>query len=407
MEIFTIILVILFFCRIFAEISERLGQPALVGELVAGIFLGLCLKQFGTHIGLSIDFANDKSFQVITDLGIFFLMLLAGLELRPRQMTTASKSAFGIAVGGLLLPFFLGYIFGYCALPESIYKTAQMLFLGTALAITAVPVAVRVLMDLGKLDTVLGRSIVSAAVIDDVLSLMLLAVLTGIIRDGSLPSLLSVSILILKVLGFFVVCTLLGKYVFPKFTYLLKKGKVDEGDFGGLLLMGLSFALLAKVFALHFIIGAFLAGLIFQREEAGKQMFDRVEKRVHGITSGFLAPIFFASIGLHVTFGALFETPFFTVTLLMLAIIGKVFGAGVPAYIQHRDLRKAAVVGVAMNGRGAVELIIVDIAMQANLFTQPKPVPPIIDNMFSSIVIMAIVTTMITPVILKCILGKK
>jgi Kef-type K+ transport system membrane component KefB len=290
-------------------------------------------------------------------------------------------------------------------LPDSAFKTAQMMFLGTALAITAVPVVVRVLMDLNKLDTNIGRSIVSAAVIDDVLSLMLLAILTGIISNGALPSITTIAILVFKVIVFFGICTALGKYVFPVFTKLLKKGEVEEGEFGGLLIMGFAFALLAEPLALHFIIGAFLAGLVFQKRHAGEAMFEKVEKRVYGVTSGFLAPIFFASIGLHVSFGALIETPLFTLGLLLLAIIGKVIGAGVPAYMMHKDKHEAAIIGVAMNGRGAVELIIVDIALRVNLFEHPEPVPPIIANMYSSIVIMAIVTTILTPLLLKRLLA--
>ncbi len=407
MDIFTAILLILFLSRIFAEITQRFDQPALVGELIAGIILGTLIKLYGDIVGLSMAFADNEAFKIVTDLGIFFLMLLAGLELRPQQMSKASKSAIGIALGGLLLPFGLGYTLGLYALPDSDYKFAQTVFLGTAMAITAVPVAVRVLMDLDKLDTNIGRSIVSAAVIDDILSLILLAFLTGIIHDGGLPSLTTIFLLFSKIIAFFIICTILGKYLFPYFTKLLKKGNVDEGDFGGLLIMGFSFALLAELFALHFIIGAFLAGLIFQKSHTGENMFNRVQKRVYGVTSGFLAPIFFASIGLHVSFNAIIETPLFTLTLLVFAIIGKVIGAGLPAYIQYSDRRKATIIGVAMNGRGAVELIIVGIAMRADLFSYPHPTIPIVANIFSSIVIMAIVTTIMTPLILKWLMRDK
>jgi Kef-type K+ transport system membrane component KefB len=404
MEIFSVILAILFLTRIFAEVAERLGQPSLVGEMAAGITMGVLIQQYGSSVGITLDFAEERKFTIITDLGIFFLMLLAGLELRPREMSEASKLAFGIASGGLLLPLTLGCGLGYMVLPESDYKLPQILFIGTALAITAVPVAVRVLLDLKKLNSQMGRSIVSAAVIDDVLSLILLALLTGMIKSGMLPSLSSFAILVVKIIIFFGICWLLGKYLFPMIARILPKGKVPEGELGGLLIGAFAFALLAELLSLHFIIGAFLAGLLFQKKDAGHDLFEHLQKRVSGITSGFLAPIFFASIGLHVTFDALIETPLFTLSLLTLAIVGKVVGAGLPALAQYKDIRQAAIIGTAMNGRGAVELIILEIALRANLFSHPSPTPAIVENIFSAIVIMAVVTTIMTPLILKKLL---
>jgi Kef-type K+ transport system membrane component KefB len=321
-------------------------------------------------------------------------------------MREATKSSLFVAIGGLLFPFILGCGLGYYFIPENSFKVAQVMFIGTAVAITAVPIAVRVLMDVDKLDSKIGRCIVSAAVIDDVLSLMLLAVLTGMVKSGEIPSLGNISVLFFKVCFFFALCWVLGRYVFPFISKLLKKGSVQEGGFGGLLIMAFAFALLAELLALHFIIGAFFAGLLFQARDVGTKMFKEIEGRISGITAGFLAPIFFASIGLHVTFGAVIETPVFTFSLLALAIIGKVLGAGIPAYLQHRNVREAAIIGSAMNGRGAVELVILEIALRANLFDHPQPAPPVIEHMFSAIVVMAIVTTIMTPVMIKALLKK-
>ena len=404
MEIFYIILALLILARIFAEVAEALGQPALIGELFAGIFFGMFVHHFGHHLGLTLDFAHEENFTLITDLGIFFLMLLAGLELSPREMQSSSKLASFIALGGLLLPLGLGIGLGLIFIPESAYRTPQILFIGTAMAITAVPVAVRVLMDVGKLDTKLGHRIVSAAVMDDILSLMLLAVLTGMIESGEVPSMAALGILVAKVLLFFILCWGLGKYILPIFGKMLRRSHVEEGGFGGLLIMGFAFAIIAELLGLHFIIGAFFAGLLFRDIHVGKGMYKIIETRVSGVTSGFLAPLFFASIGLHITLGALIEIPLFTVSLIVLAIIGKVIGAGLPNYLQEKNMRESAIIGSAMNGRGAVELIIVDIALRAGLFDHPSPQPPVIEHMFSAIVIMAIVTTIMTPVLLKMLM---
>ena len=177
MELFYVLLVLLVVTRTFGIAAERLGQPALIGELIAGIALGALgasLAPAHPYIG---DINHNEVFVAITDLGMFFLMLLAGIEMQPHKIMKYSLTAFAVALGGLLLPLALGYWLGHVFLPESPLKAAQCFFLGTALAITAVPASVRVLMDLGKLNTPVGQVIVTAAVFDDVLSLLLLAML--------------------------------------------------------------------------------------------------------------------------------------------------------------------------------------------------------------------------------------
>ena len=164
MELFYVLLVLLFVSRAFGALAHEAGQPSLVGELIAGIALGLVLHLWGPNVLGDLDLVEDETFGALTDLGIFFLMLMAGLELRPDEMRKASIGAVAIAVFGLLVPLGAGFGLAWWLLPASGAKVAQALFLGTALAITAVPVAARVLMDLGQLDSPVGRAIISAAV---------------------------------------------------------------------------------------------------------------------------------------------------------------------------------------------------------------------------------------------------
>ena len=177
MELLYIILVLLVATRVCGELAERLGQPVLLGELVAGVGLGIVVSSSVATFPILATLVDDEGFHAVTELAMFFLMLLAGLELRPKEMARASRAAIGIAVGGLLLPLGLGFAIGYWMLPESELRLAQSLFLGTCLSITAVPVSVRVLSDLGKLQSKLGQVIVAAALIDDILSLFLLGIL--------------------------------------------------------------------------------------------------------------------------------------------------------------------------------------------------------------------------------------
>ena len=181
----------------------------------------------------------------------------------------------------------------------------------------------------------------------------------------------------------------------------------EEFEFSILLVVALGFAVLAEELNLHFILGAFAAGLFFTKRTMSEDMFKAVKQRTSGITTGFLAPIFFASIGLHLDLSAFSSTPLFLLILVVVAVACKLIGAGLPAYWVGLPPRDSLVVGIGMSGRGAVELIIADIALRAGLFSQPDPAPAIVANLFSSIVIMAVLTTLMTPIGLRLILSRK
>jgi Kef-type K+ transport system membrane component KefB len=403
MEIFYILLVLLITARVFAEIAVRLGQPELLGEIVAGIVLGL-LVHYNEHLfPILSELEENTVFAAIKDLGIFFLLLMGGIELRPQDMAKASKGGIFIGCGGILLPFLLAWLFGTALFPESPYKTAQILFLGTALSVTAVPVAIKVLYEMGKLDSAMGKTIVSAAVIDDVLSLILLAMLTSVIHTGSMPTGEDLVLLLSKVALFFMVTSVVGLYVFPAIGSFLKQTMADEFEFSMLLTAAFSYAILAEVLGMHFILGAFQAGLFFRRSTISQKSHEDIQNTIKGMTNGFLAPIFFISVGLHLDFSAFISVPLVVLSLLVIAILGKVFGAGLAARWFGFSWHDASAIGVAMNARGAVELVIADIALRAGVFAHPEPAPPIIAHLFSAVVIMAVVTTVITPPLLRLI----
>jgi len=406
-ELLYVLLVLLAATRICGELAVRFGQPALVGELLSGILIGLVVHAAPQTFPTLTDLSDDEVFRSLTDLGVFFLMLLAGIEMHPHKLTESSGRSLAIAVGGMVVPFALGTLLGWWVLPESSFRLAQVLFLGTALAITAVPVAVKILIDLGQLDSTLGQTVVAAAIFDDILSLVLLSALTALIQTGELLGLAQLGLLVGKVLLFFAITTAFGLYVLPKLEPLARRLIHEETEFSLLVLVALACALLAEVLGMHFIIGAFVAGLFFSRRELSDEVFEGVELRVSALTKGFLAPIFFASIGLHLDLSALTAVPGFVLALVLLAVLGKLLGAALPARLLGLGSRDSTAIGVAMSARGAVELIIAGIALRANLFSRPEPVPPVLEHMFSAIVIMAIVTTLLTPVGLRLLLPEK
>jgi Kef-type K+ transport system membrane component KefB len=404
MELFFILLILLVATRTFGEVAERLGQPGLVGELIAGIALGTVAAQYADLLPHIAGLDQNPVFDSITDLGMFFIMLFAGVELQPHRLIKYSKGAFVVAICGMVLPMALGIGLGWAFLPDSDAFLAQSLFLGTALAITAVPATVRILMDLGMLESRSGQIIVSAAVFDDILSLILLAWLTALIEAGP-DSSFALGPLLLKVLAFFTITTVIGVFVFPLGGRLMRRIKQREFEFSALLVGALAFSVLAELLALHFIVGAFMAGLFFGRKTIDEPAYDDVRSKVSAMTFGFLAPIFFASVGLNLDFSAVFAVPAFLVWLLLAAFVGKLIGAGVSARWVGLTRQEAAAVGVGMSARGAVELVIADIALEAGLFEVVPGTAPVVEHMFSAVVIMAVLTTLVTPLLLKRIYG--
>jgi len=244
---------------------------------------------------------------------------------------------------------------------------------------------------------------VAAVFWDVVLCLLLLALFlaaiggdgTGAFRFGGLLPVIG------KVLLFFAVALPVGLYVFPLVGRYFRHLSFPEVDFTMLLVGALAYGVFAEYMGLHVIIGAFLAGMFFHPKIVDAKIYDRVEQQMSGITRGFLAPIFFVSVGFTLDFSAAGQVPVFIVSLTLLALASKVIGSGFPAYWAGFSKRESILVGIGMSGRGAVELIIAGVALEAGLFSQPTTPDAIVQGLFSAIVIMAIVTTVATPIALR------
>ena len=403
MDILYLVLVLLVVTRVFAELAERTGLPAIVGELVAGVALGFILRRSYDSLIPLWSACQSESYSSLVSLGMFFLMLLAGIRMEPLEFARTSRSAVLIAVGGMIVPVGAGFALGMAVLPESPIKLVQSLFIGTALAITAVPVAVRIFMDLGQLDSLVGKTVVAAALWDDLLSLFLLALLLAVVGENGAEffGLHAAALLIGKVVLFFAVTISVGHFVFPLIGKYLRHLHFPEVDFSMLLIGALAYAIFAELMGLHFILGAFIAGMFFQPSSAHVGVYDRVERQMSGITSGFLAPIFFVSVGMNLDVSAITRVPGFVAVLILVAFASKLIGSGLPAYWLGLSSRESLMVGVGMSGRGAVELIIAGIALEAGLFLQPQPTPAIVESLYSAIVLMALVTTVVTPIVLR------
>lgn len=404
-EVAFFLFIMLIATRALGEGTERMGLPASVGEVLAGILLAVLVSWLADWAPVLAAVADGPELKLVATIGIFALMLLAGIEMRPDEIASNSRPAFFVALGGMILPLLAGVALAWVFIPESPLKPVQSLFVGVALSTTAVPAATRVLMELGLLHSRLGEVIISAAIFDDVFGLVLLAILIGVIGTGEVPGALALGFLLLKVAAFFVVTILLGAHVYPHVSRRMGAMEATSLEFSALVAAALAYAVLAEFLGLHWILGAFMAGLFFDQSRVGETCHEDVRKIMTGIIAGIFGPMFFASIGLSVDLSAVSSIPVFLALLVALAFLGKLIGAGIPARLIGLNRRDAIAVGIGMSTRGVVGLVVASIALNAGLFSQSASGDPVVPNLYSAVVITSVVTTLLAPLLLRPLLG--
>lgn len=363
-------------------IFRRINLPQVLGELLAGIIFG--------PPGLGI-IKPDETLNVLSELGVFFLMFYAGLETNPFDLKRQIRPSLLTGIGGFLLPLGFGYLI--CRFVGML--PIQSLFVGMALSVTAVAVNARVLIDMNLTRFRIMPVIIGASIINDILSLGLFTIVIDVAVAKSGFKVITIVILLLKVLIFFVVSIVIGLLLYP---YLGKHfGSREAKGFTFALIMALIFGVLAEASGLHIILGAYMAGLFVREEIVSSELFQKISDRFVSITYGFLGPIFFVSLSFHVTFD-IFLTHFSLIFILLtVAIGGKMLGAGGGALLSKMRLDESAVIGFTMNGRGVVELVIASIGLKTGL----------IDNtIFSILITITFFTTALPPLSLSLLLKR-
>ena len=392
--------VILTAAKFAGHLAVRLGQPAVLGELVAGVALGSADL---VGVGWFHAMETDAGVDILARIGVLILLFEVGLESTVRDMLKVGLPSLFVAVLGVAAPFALGWGVGALLLPDrSAYVHA---FLGATLTATSVGITARVLRDLGRSQTPEARIILGAAVIDDVLGLVILAIVASTIATASAGGTLSyvgIAWFLAKALAFLVGSLVLGLYLSPR-VFRLASGLSGHGI---LLTTALVFcfglAYLASVIGLAPIVGAYAAGLILE-DVHFKDLADRggrgLEELVHPIST-FLVPVFFVIMGMRVdlaAFGRL-DVLGLAALLTLAAILGKqLCSLGVLGLPVNR-----LSIGIGMIPRGEVGLIFANIGLGLTVAGQAI----IDDAVFSAVVIMVIVTTMVTPPALKWSLGR-
>lgn len=404
MEIFLDLLILLILARFFGELLLRWGLPQIVGEVCAGVVLALAAASAGQYLPPLDSIKESPAIGLVAEFGIFFLILSVGIEMQPREIMRRSRVSLLVAVGGMVLPLLSGAALGWAVLPDTPERAAQAMFLGVALSISAVPVAARIFQEAGLLHHRVGRTVLSAAIFDDILGLILLAVLTAVIQTGGLPPAGAFATLLIKVVVFFAITLFAGARLYPWVSRLLGSARSRSAGFSVLVATGFAFGVLADAMGMHFILGAFVAGLYFEKKRVGRRAYREIKATVNSLTDGLVGPIFFASIGLQLDLTAVATVPGFLAALIALAFAGKLIGAGVPAYFGGLKRRESVAIGVGLSGRGAVEIVIASIALQSGLFTQAGPPDVYVASLFSALVLTAIITTAVAPILLRYIM---
>jgi len=388
-EIFIInLLLILSVAWFLGFVFSRFGMPAILGELMAGLVLGPALFDI-VHM--------SSQLELLAELGVFFVMFYAGIEMDPRELLEHIWPSLAAALGGFVLPFVLGFL----AVRLFGGTVFQSLFVGMGLSVTAIAVQAVILQNLQIHRTDVGHVIMGAAIADDIFSLITLSVLLGIAERGTIV--VTETIFLLgKVALFFGFTILVGEFLVPLFT----KKLTDDGGkaFTFALIAALVMAFLAEKAGLHLVIGAFLAGQFVRREIMDEKVYNLISDRFFSISYGFLTPIFFATLGFHFEFEWNLSFLVFVVVITLVAVAGKLFGCGLGARLAGLSTRESAIVGVGMNGRGAVELVVASVVINLSneLLAKGTIAEPLLtSNQFSALICMAFVTTVMTPVLLK------
>lgn len=388
---FTNLLILLVTARIFGEIMERFRQPSMIGEILAGIVLGPSV------LGIM---ERTEEIKVISELGIFLLVILAGLEIDIDDIIKSLKGRNLLtSLFAMLLPMCGGYMAG------SLFEQDIMtnLFIGLCMAITALPVGIRMLQDMGQLNSKIGQRIISVAIFDDVIALSLLGVLLSVNgTDLSLPTISMAAVvslmkllLLVGLLGgaYFLIRRVvnLGNYLEDYLNRLLLLLRGKEPLFALFFAFVLLFSTVTEGLGLHFIVGTFFASLLISEAVIGRVHLKSIERTTGNMAMGFLAPVFFAGIGL------VFERTSIQNIGLLLAVLGasyltKTLGGylgGRAARLSHRE---SVTLGVGLNARGIMEIVIANTAYVGGLISV---------EVFSILLVMSLLATLTTPLFLK------
>jgi Kef-type K+ transport system membrane component KefB len=392
--------IMLLFARGLAEVAQKFKQPAVVGELLAGILLGPTILGMVTPDFFEYMFQSHPSANLALDgivqVAVILLLFIAGLEVELHLVWSQGKSALNTSLLGLVVPFVLGFVFPYFY--PSFFGLAEgdkllfSLFMGTAMSITALPVVVRILMDMNLFKTKMGMLIVAGAMVNDLIGWLIFSVILSFMgKSGNLSLINTIGITLL----FTAFMLTIGKGLINRVLPWINK-KLSWP--GGLLSLSMAFCFLSAAFTewlgIHAIFGAFLLGVALGDSD---HLSEKAKEIIHQFINNIFAPLFFVSIGLKINFFTNFDLGLVLV-IMVISFAGKIIGSGFGAYRSGYKINEALAVGFGMNARGAMEIILGLIALENGLIDE---------KLFVALVVMAIVTSMTSGPLMKWSLRRK
>ena len=393
--------VMLIMGRLFAEVARKFKQPAVVGEIIAGLLLG------PTVLGMIEPAWFEALFPVPSGAGtvlsgmvqvaVVMLLFIAGLEVDLHIVWQQGRQAISTSFLGLIIPFLFGFVFPYFfpeffGIADSNARLTFALFMGTAMAISALPVIVRILMDLNMFKSRIGLLVVASAMVDDVIGWMIFSVILGMIGKGSSMPIWNT---ILLTISFAVLMLTVGRGMLNRVLPWVNRKLAWPG---GVLSLSLALCFLAAAFTeyigIHAIFGAFIMGVALGDSE---HFSERAKEIVHQFINNIFAPLFFVSIGLRVNFFTNFDL-LLTLIIIFIAFAGKIAGAGIGTRLGGFSWKESLAAGFGLNARGAMEIILGLIALENGLINE---------KVFVSLVIMAIITSMSSGPLMKWSLSRQ
>ena len=385
--------------RLLAEAARKINQPAVVGEILAGIILGptiLGMVNPDWFQGLFPDGSSSLVLDGFVQVAVVLLLFIAGLEVDLHIVLQQGRQAFYTSTLGLIIPFSIGFAFPYF-FPAFFGSTdenrhlAYALFMGTSMAITALPVIARILMDLNMFKSRMGMLVISSAMINDLIGWLIFSVVLGMIGKEQNLSLWST---VLLTLGFTAIMLTVGRGLINRILPWVNRKLAWPG---GLLSLALALCFLGAAFTeyigIHAIFGAFIVGVALGDSE---HLSERAKEILHQFINNIFAPLFFVAIGLKVNFIENFD-PLLTLVIIAIAFAGKIIGSGWGTRLGGFTWRESLAASFGMNARGAMEIILGLIALETGLINE---------KVFVSLVIMALVTSMSSGPLMKWILRK-
>jgi Kef-type K+ transport system membrane component KefB len=363
-------------------ISTRLKQPAVLGELLAGLILGPSILNI-FHWPVFTAPQTEEVVLELAELGVILLMFMAGLEVDLAEMLQAGRIAVTAGVLGVVAPLLLGGVVSL-AFNQSLLSS---IFIGLILTATSVSISAQTLLELGVLKHREGLAMLGAAVVDDVLVILALSIFLAVTDPSGSSSLITV----IGSMGlFFIVAIPIGLWLLPRLTYYIERLPISEGVMAWAIVVTLMFAWAAEAFGqIAAITGAFLAGIFFGRT----RLRHEISQGMHTVAYAFFVPLFLVSIGLKVDARTLSGTAVvFMLVITLIAIVSKVIGAGLGARLAGMQWNESLRVGVGMISRGEVGLIVATIGLAQGLIDQ---------SVFASMVMMVLLTTLVTPFLLR------